>query len=513
MKSEIDNELGDTYSSGNRAKSLLTNCQMQTKTIEHPASSLQRAAHELPTNDNGPFINGDLIDLCDQANDREQLSESGRDLVEAINSQLLADICGESPPVRDCHVLYPTKVSFDNTISGKKSNHNDTLKYSVDISNSAAAARSSEAIGKCSESNGTTSEQHQTVIREFKRIGTYCTLRPEQRRKHLLKVLPTLRNSMLLQTLLGSNTATKNISVTTNKDIDSLLIDLDDFILDGNTVLLQKQSNERFNSTSNCDIRSQRSSNIDATTSFTSSRCHTAANADELNKNCIQIDPDKVEDCLLELDAYLEEIDRDYVLACAAHGPTSSSTTSSSSSSIASTMAVHNATASPNHNNAKSTQINAILMNERSKKTAKNHIDRLLNMDHFLGVDCIGGPSVQNDHLIDDYISDTRVIGAPNLRKQISNSDIQMNQCGKSVEATEVYGSRTIDNKRKSNDVAYDQQPLKRGHKLRNTVAGSGHNNRLIASSNGAPSQCGKINSILRHFRLNSLRKRIDFLN
>lgn len=500
--SENGNEAYNTYLIENHVSSLSTNRKMQTN-VQRSASSSHHAAYDSSSRASGSFINGDLIDLCDQAHDYEHLSGSNRDLVEAINSQLLAEIHGNSQSARDCNVLYPTKVSFDNTISGTKLNHMKKLNNSVDLSSSAAAAaRSSEAISsKCSE---TTNEQHQTVIREFKRLGTYCTLRPEQRRKHLLKVLPNLRNSMLLQTLLGSNTGSRNVLKThtadelptANQDLDSLLVDLDDFIIDGNTTRMQSICNGQFNSsesfTSNCDSRSQISSNADGTASFAPS-CYTVSGADEMSKSCIKIDPDKVEDCLLELDAYLEEIDRDYVLACAAHSPASSTP--------------HNPTDCLN-NNAKSTKISANLTNACSEKTSKNRIDCLLNMDNFVGCNGSGGSVIQSDHLIDDCIDDTQSIGAPNLRKLISNSDIQMDQCGKSNEAREINGSRNTDNKRKSNDIAYDQ-PLKRGHKLRNTVAVSGHNNQAIVSSfnDGAPSQSGKIKSFNFYGTFFSLRK------
>lgn len=550
-ESKEANEVCDTHlAMENRANSLSMNRQKSTiqNSIERSASSSRQRTYA-----NDSFNNGDLIDLCDQMNEREQLNGSSCDLVEAINGQLLADVCGKSQtPANGCHLLYPTKVSSDNKIqiSGiTKSKHTNKLQNSIDLSNSTATL-STESIGKCCESGNstTTNEQHQTVIREFKRIGTYCTLRPEQRRKHLLKVLPTLRNSMLLQTLFGANTTPKHLSKTTttattvvadlpiitNKDIDSLLIDLDDFIIDGNTALMQKRSNETLNSnesfTLNCENRSQRSSNIDAgtTTPIVSSR-YPAANSTELNKNCIQIDPDKVEDCLLELDAYLEEIDRDYVLACAAHGPTTTIATTQSSTASSNGVVNHNSTAS-HTNNAKSMRISAHLINECSKKTSKNHIDPrrrqlLLNTDHFLddGDDddydndnddaCISGdPLPQNDHLLlNNCNSDTQVIRVPpNLRKQISNSDIQMNQCGESIESTEINGSRHSDNKRKFNDFSADDQPLKRGHKLRNTVAGSGHNNhRQIASSKSAPFQSGKIHFGFVYLRL--FRKRLVF--
>lgn len=509
------NEACDALLIGNHVNTLSMNQQMvmnverfgSSSTSPPPpqssSSSLSSSRHTASNRNStvhcdDPFINGDLIDLCD----REHLSGSNQDLVEAINSQLLAEITEKSQATRDCHMLNPTKVSFDNKLSGTKLNYANNLNNSIDMSASTSSARSSETIGgKCSESNNaSTNEQHQTVIREFKRLGTYCTLRPEQRRKHLLKVLPTLRNSMLLQTLLGSNAITsKNLTkisnsctadelLATNTDIDSLLVDLDDFIIGGNTTLMQRHTNEQFNSSesftsNNCDGRSQRSFKTDATTSITTP-CYAAANLDEINNSCIQIDPDKVEDCLLELDAYLEEIDRDYVVACAAHGPTSSSSSQPS---------IHSNTIGSLTNMAKSAKISANLTNYCSEKISKIHNNRLHGGDKsndYNGESSSSAAATQYNQL---SIDDARSISASNLRKQISNSDIQMNQCGKSSDANEPNnnGSRITDNKRKSNDNA-SNQPLKRGHKLRNTVAISGPNRTTIPSANGAVSQNGK---------------------
>lgn len=570
--SEDGNEAYDARLIGNRVELLSMNRQQQIPAnTERYASSSSSMRHLIAMGDHEflsatphgdddgnstdrgrPFINGDLIDLCDSVagERREHLSVgssrgSDGNLVEAINSQLLADINGKSQTIRDCYVLYPTKVSFDNTISGTKLNHITTKKLlnnSVDLS---SAARSSETIGNRSESTATaataaaaaTNEQHQTVIREFKRLGTYCTLRPEQRRKHLLKVLPTLRNSMLLQTLLGSHssngiknwtakmsagnaadattvaTATSSSSVdellTTNNDIDSLLIDLDDFIIDGNTALMQRhRNNEQFASSSesialNYDSQSQRSLKSDATTSNASSS-YSVANSSEITGSCIKIDPDKVEDCLLELDAYLEEIDRDYVLACAAHGPSTSSVASTSTMSVSS-QSLANAMLSSSSSSLPTTKISASLGNDCSEKTSKNHIDRLLNVDNLLN--CNGGSvglSAQqsNQQLIDsrsiNTMDNTRprrrqqqqqqrrstttiCDGASNFQPPISNSDIQINQCSAQSNdaSSKINGSRIADNKRKSNDIANDQA-LKRGHKLRNTVAVSGLNNQAM---------------------------------
>lgn len=274
------------------------------------------------------LINDDLIDLYDSTAD--YASSSNRDLVGANNSQLL----GESTIAKTKKKL-TTLEPTTSTQSAKK--------------------------------------QHQTVIREFKRFGTYCTLRLEQRRKNLVKVLPILRNSLLLQTILGENatTATAITKIATadklqTTDIDSLLFDLDGFIIESNLIKFvnhkyneQQQNFTSSNSfTPSCDSHSSRKT--DATTSITSSCYNVPTDFLVEMSNClIKIESNKFEEYLLELDAYLEEFDLDYVLIYAANRPT------------ASLISLYN------DNNTKSANH---AMNF-SKKTSKNHIDRLYNMD------------------------------------------------------------------------------------------------------------------------------------
>lgn len=93
-------------------------------------------------------------------------------------------------------------------------------------------------------------DRHQSLS-EFKRLGSYCTLRPDQKRKYLLRKLSLLRKPKSVAAADEANRALKALQR------------LDD------------------------------GANDNATNSFS--------------------DPEMVEDCLLELDAYLEEIDRNYM--------------------------------------------------------------------------------------------------------------------------------------------------------------------------------------------------------
>lgn len=130
------------------------------------------------------------------------------------------------------------------------------------------------------ECTDTEQDATETSVREFKRLGAYCTLRPEQRRKHLLKVLPTLRRSNILQALLVSNSSSES-----GGDVNDILMNLDRFIACGGNI-------------------SSVSENINNNNSL--------ANSCEATTSNIHVDPEKIEDCLKELDVYLEEIDRDY---------------------------------------------------------------------------------------------------------------------------------------------------------------------------------------------------------
>lgn len=471
---------------------------------------------------NDSFASGDLIDLCDcdvNANKLPSTCGSDINLVEAINRQLLAEIIGKNrkkptstttTTSQECFRLQH-KSRNNGSLHEMKSNHMKTLDNSTDQTSSVTTGTT--AISQSNGSNNTdntSNEQHQTLIREFKRIGTYCTLRPEQRRKHLLKVLPTLRKSMLLQTLLGSpydvdskaastgKIDTVNQLLSTKNEMDSFLTNLDDFIVDGNKAIMQRQGNDipRSNDSfatlnpNNDQIHGQRSSIVNENSLLSISatnRCQmpsSVTECDETIENCFNIDADKVEDCLLELDAYLEEIDRDYALACAAHG----------------TAMTHN-----NSNNGKSMKIGASLTNlgnnesgslERLSKV-RNDIDCWLDrqtasIDNQL-------PQISEDYTkrrkgycFDDDLniredSSSSSVGninadSKNLREGFGNGDTLIDLCEKVIDDRNM-------NKLKDNETdtatEFDQQ-LKRGNRLRNTIAVAGQKNRSIESVNGA---------------------------
>lgn len=93
-------------------------------------------------------------------------------------------------------------------------------------------------------------DRHQSLS-EFKRLSSYCTLRPDQKRKYLLRKLSLLRKPKSVAAADEANRALKALQ------------------------------------------RLDAGADDNATGSFS--------------------DPEMVEDCLLELDAYLEEIDRNYM--------------------------------------------------------------------------------------------------------------------------------------------------------------------------------------------------------
>lgn len=124
-------------------------------------------------------------------------------------------------------------------------------------------------------------EQPQPSIGEFNRLGTYCTLRPEQRRKHLLKVLPILHNSNLLQTLLMQRSVEQDGIALTTPVGSRPRRDLGDFPNNLDQIM-------------QCRLKTGKEQTIDQRI----------------------IDPENVDNdnCLLELDAYLKEIDT-YIFA------------------------------------------------------------------------------------------------------------------------------------------------------------------------------------------------------
>lgn len=145
-------------------------------------------------------------------------------------------------------------IDLDDSVQPEAEAINKSLieKYEVDLS---------DWKPKSSQSTSNTLEKsdRQQSLKELKRLSFYCTLRPEQRRKYILRTISTLRNA-------------NKISDEANKAL-SLLHELNG-----------------FNGNDGC----------------------ASSSATDIVATCFS-DPEKVEDCLLELDAYLEEIDRNYL--------------------------------------------------------------------------------------------------------------------------------------------------------------------------------------------------------
>lgn len=227
-------------------------------------------------------------------------------LVEAINQQLLKTV-DEKPFMTDDVRGTLSKNCIKTSASNECANNSNVSALAEEKSGKDGKDGNDGLVNdnnntNRNETNTVNNEQHQTSIREFKRLGTYCTLRPEQRRKHLLKVLPALRHSNLLQTLLmqrnlGTDDKCGSISSATSNgrshtDLDALLTKLDEIVVG----------------------RRGHMKNASAGSNIFSSDDN--ARHDQMSSKLLLFSSENVEDCLLELDAYLEEIDREYALTC-----------------------------------------------------------------------------------------------------------------------------------------------------------------------------------------------------
>lgn len=284
-------------------------------------------------------------------------------------------------------------------------------------------------FGNASELNdfGDTSE-HSSSLREFKRLGAYCTLRPEQRRKHLLKALPTLRNSRILQSLLATADsqpcASGDATSSSSKHvIDDLLSNLDHIIGgDANknaSALVSECNGER------------------PVTDGTES------------KNGILLDP-KIEDCLRELDVYLEEIDRDYAMACA-YG---SSVTPSNYSKMA----------------------------QRPMESDES-VMLLDNMETIDGDDDDDDSERKN---CNGTVQTQRFTSDSHMMRTFSSSDTNINQCDTTMNNL-LFKENADEISEASNSEACSSGSrigLKRGHRTRNTIGGDGGMNGKMVRTN-----------------------------
>lgn len=473
------------------------------------------------SNNDKQFTNGDLIDLNDHTmiDCYHSQKDSNGDLVEAINERLLQD-------------LYQRKSGrLDNVIGDEEQRSETVPNYTTELNTSS----------KCRLSNVQSMEQHQTAIREFKRLGMYCTLRPDQRRKHLLKVLPNLRNSVLLQTLLAtnmdkstvpsSNTNNNNVldnsnnnnnnndsnrDITSNSnalswgynDVDSLLLELDDFIIDRNTTM--QHGCEKDNATA-----------IESSTWHSNDANANRIHSDDNNRTGIHIDPDKVEDCLLELDAYLEEIDRDYASVCA--GVTHNRKMCVTNNSQASKGNKTNSKCK--HNSCGGdTSVQQAAHCSLAERTTRDYINCLLGIDnsHWFNSNddsteastmltdafpnkpnsSVAHQSITKSDMFDNDIDMFTTMVTPQNHRHRSNSDACMTlDCIADDEdndsdggCNEWYGA-TSNQQRKPPEQR--SQPLKRGYKLRNTIASFDRCDQPTGSNNGeSASNSGKCSSI-----------------
>lgn len=434
------------------------------------------------------FLGGDLIDLSDQNtlnnnNRSKTIPMSSRmvsdELVEAINQHLLNELKAKNAPKSTDKDSSPSNGTVnsangvaDSMSSGKRFKQNPKrLNNSVDLTNVQGDDVAVEQTA-----------QHKTAIREFKRLSTYCTLRPEQRRKHLLKVLPTLRNSKLLQTLLassnGEDVVKSNDQLLQNNDIDSLLINLDEFIIDGNELIKQDASVNRDNNNfaPNSENRGE------------------AINDEFATENIIPFDLDKVEDCLLELDAYLEQIDRDYALTCAygfahnnvncANGKHKINNNNNQSSILTSTAPIDSVRCNQSGNGEReclsdndgssSSRSNSDSLNENDNGSGVQSEVIHQNVKRNIEANGIHTGKENANKPMSDALADWQFLreAAGNhsiraLRKHFSHSDVNLNQSGT---ICNNQGRNTNDGRLKTSpDETYSK--LRRGHRLRNTIA------------------------------------------
>lgn len=277
-------------------------------------------------------------------------------------------------------------------------------------------------FGNASELNefGDTSE-HSTSLREFKRLGAYCTLRPEQRRKHLLKALPTLRNSRILQSLLATADTQPSVSSdATSKHVIYDLLSNFDHIIGGDAI---KNASALV---SECNVERSVADGIES-------------------KNGILLDP-KIEDCLRELDVYLEEIDRNYAMACA-----------------------YGSSATPS---------NYSKMAQRPMESD----ECLMLLDNIETID----DEYSERRNINGTVQTQRFTNDSHMMRTFSSSDTNINQCDTTMNNL-LFKENADEISAASNSEACSsgsRAELKRGHRTRNTIGGDGGMNGKMDRTN-----------------------------
>lgn len=281
--------------------------------------------------------------------------------------------------------------------------------------------------------------EHSSSIREFKRLGAYCTLRPEQRRKHLLKALPTLRNSRILQSLLATAdsqpSARGDATSSSNKHVIDDLLSNFDHIVGGET---NKNTSSASLLVSEC---------------IADGRLSVVTTDGSESKNTALLDP-KIEDCLRELDVYLEEIDRDYAMACA-YG----------SSMIPC-------------NYGKMAQ--RMLESDESLTL----LDNMESIDDEYSERKNGNAVVTTDD--DGIVQTQRFLSNSHMMRTLSSSDTNINQCDTTTMNNLLFKENADRISEASNNGACSSSgsnALERGHRTRNTIGGSINGSKMIRTN------------------------------
>ena len=181
------------------------------------------------------------------------------------------------------HTLADDLINLNDTLNGDETKLVDQMTKDIKCKENVKSRKPkslSNTLGKCfrhDQCQGDSldtgqSQQQQSSLNEFNRFSSYCTLRPDQKRKYLLKTISLLRNST-------------NVSDEANK------------------ALMALHQLKVFESMTSSD----KSACTDETLILSN-------------------DPEQVEDCLLELDKYLEEIERNYCV-CSETSPSSTTAT------------------------------------------------------------------------------------------------------------------------------------------------------------------------------------------
>lgn len=229
----------------------------------------------------------------DLLNASSSVSSVKLNVVEAINQQLLNEIDRSHTGNVNSSKDHDLMLTMNNSNNGGR------------IVNTASAVDCMNAGIKTMKMNN--SDILNNEHRDFKRLGTYCTLRPQQRRKHLLKVLPALRHTNLLRSILAQRNGKQSTTTVTAMPADnerSMYNDLDTFLNNLDEIMMSKRGHTK-------------NASADSNTLLPANRVGRSFYQDHSAIGThLLFGAENVENCLLELDHYLEEIDREYARTC-----------------------------------------------------------------------------------------------------------------------------------------------------------------------------------------------------